>query len=195
MKYDINSIKKRKNIARNIKTAIDIFLVIIFYHIILVSISCMNRISPINILGYKAYTITTNSMEPNIHSGDIVIVKKYAEDDFKVGDIITFEQEGENITHRILNIEEDDLGKKYITKGDNNNIEDLTKITYGEIQGKKVIRIPYIGKIVQILNNEIVFLIIILILLILYFLKIQMDEKKENRREKKKIEEEKRIKN
>ena len=134
-------------------------------------------------------------MEPNIHSGDIVIVKKYAEDDFKVGDIITFEQEGENITHRILNIEEDDLGKKYITKGDNNNIEDLTKITYGEIQGKKVIRIPYIGKIVQILNNEIVFLIIILILLILYFLKIQMDEKKENRREKKKIEEEKRIKN
>lgn len=195
MKYDIDSINKRKKFARSAKRVIDILLVIMIYNFILVAISCMNKISPISILGYKAYIITTNSMEPNIHSGDIVIVKKYSESDLNIGEVVTFEQNGKNITHRIADIEEDNSGKKYITKGDNNNIEDSQKITYDEIQGKEVIQIPYLGKMIQILNNEIVFLIVILTFLILYFCKIQMKEKMENRREKKKIEEEKKIKN
>ena len=195
MKYDIDSINKRKKFSKSVKKVIDILLVVMIYNFILVAISCMNKISPISIFGYKAYIITTNSMEPNIHSGDIVIEKKYSESDLNIGDVVTFEQNGENITHRISDIEEDNSEKKYITKGDNNNIEDSQKITYDEIQGKEVIQIPYLGKMIQILNNEIVFLIVILILLILYFCKIQMKEKIENRREKKKIEEEKKIKN
>lgn len=189
MKYDIESINKRKKISRNVKNIIDILLVIIIYNIILVSISCMNKISPINILGYKAYIITTNSMEPQINIGDIIIAKKCLEKDLNVGDIITFEQNGEKITHRIVNIEKENSVKKYTTKGDNNNVEDTQKILYNDIDGKKVIRIPYLGKFIEVLENEAVFLVIILMLLILYFCKIQIQEKRENRREKKKIEE------
>lgn len=189
MKYDIDSINKRKKISRNMKKVIDILLVIIIYNIVLVSISCMNKISPISILGYKAYIITTNSMEPKINIGDIIIAKKCAENDLNVRDIITFEQNGEKITHRIVNIEEENSIKKYTTKGDNNNMEDTKKVSYNEIDGKKVIKIPYLGKFIEVLKNEAVFLVIILILLILYFCRMQIQEKKENRREKKKIEE------
>ena len=154
MKYDIDSINKRKKISRNMKKVIDILLVIIIYNIVLVSISCMNKISPISILGYKAYIITTNSMEPKINIGDIIIAKKCAENDLNVRDIITFEQNGEKITHRIVNIEEENSIKKYTTKGDNNNMEDTKKVSYNEIDGKKVIKIPYLGKFIEVLKNE-----------------------------------------
>lgn len=126
-------------------------------------------------------------MEPSIKNGDVVITKKVPEEKIQVGDIITFKQDADIITHRISRIEEEN-GKKYITKGDNNNIEDSSKITYQEIKGKEIITIPYLGKIINILQNKIVFWIILLIILIMCFYKIQKQEKSEIRREKKKIE-------
>ena len=105
-----------------------------------------------------------------------------------------YEQNQEVITHRIQKIEEDQTTKEktYITKGDNNNIEDSENIKFSAIIGKCILTIPYLGNIISVLENKLIVLIIILIILILFFLKIQKQEKLENRREKKKIEEEKR---
>ena len=195
MKYDVESIKKRKQYTKNIKKIVDVILVILIYNIILVAISCINKIEPINIFGCRAYIIKTNSMEPDISIGDIIITRKTSEEELNKGDVITFRRNGEVITHRIVNIEETENGKKYITKGDNNNVEDLEKITYEEIEGKKFITIPYLGKFIMFIENQIIFFIIVLVLLILYFYKIQLQEKKENRREKKKIEQSKKAEN
>ena len=41
--------------------------------------------------------------------------------DIQEGDVITFTQEGEVITHRITKIDVEESGTKYITKGDNND--------------------------------------------------------------------------
>lgn len=128
-------------------------------------------------------------MEPTISINDVVIAKKVEKQDIKTGDVITFLQDGEVITHRITQIDENG---EYTTKGDNNNIEDTFKITYENIEGKHILTIPYLGKIVQILDNKIVFLIITLIVLIFMLIRIQNQEKRENRREKKKIEDRKR---
>jgi len=193
MKYDIESIKKRKQNEKLIRRIIDIVLVILIYNVILVSISCINKIEKITVFGYRAYIIKTDSMEPSINKGDVVITKRTKEEKLKVGDVITFKQKEAVITHRIVNIENYEQGNRYITKGDNNNIEDSQKISYENIEGKCVIAIPYLGNFMGFLENRIVFLVIILILLILYFYKIQMQEKKENRREKKRIEKEKNI--
>lgn len=193
MKYDIKSIKKRKQNVKQMKRIIDIVLVILIYNIILLSVSCMNRIEQITILGCKAYIIRTNSMEPEINIGDVVIVQKVKEEKLKIGDVITFDKETKVITHRIIEIEEKNGSNNYITKGDNNNMEDSEKIVYENIEGKKLITIPYLGSLIMFLENRIVFLIIILILLILYFYKIQLQEKKEDRREKKRIEDAKRM--
>lgn len=192
MKYDIDSIKSRKQKVKKIKNVIDIILVILIYNIILIAILCMNRIEPISLFGYKAYIITTNSMKPLLTEGDIIIVKQVGENELKQGDVITFYQFGEVITHRITRIEEGQI-KQYITKGDNNNVEDIEKVQYGDIEGKYIVDIPHIGKIVKVLENKIVFLMIILTILILEFYKISINEKKENRKEKKRIEDEKNI--
>lgn len=191
MKYDIDSIKRRNRNKKKITRIIDIFLIILMYNVILVMISCMNKIDQFSLFGYEAYIVTTNSMNPTISSGDVVIVKKTEQDKIEVGDIITFSKNNEINTHRITNIEEKDGEKYYATKGDNNNVEDSEKVKFSEIRGKQVITIPYLGNIIQVLENKVIFLIVILIILILYFFRIQQVEKKENRREKKKIEEEK----
>ena len=161
MKYDIENINKRKKNTKIVKGILDVIIIILLYNIILVLISCVNKIDDVSIFGYKAYKITTDSMTPSINAGDVIIVKKK---------------------------------KVYTTKGDNNNLEDNETIEYANIEGKNVLTIPKLGYIINMLENQIVFLLIILILLILLFLKIKKDEKRENRREKKKIEQEKRNK-
>ena len=185
---------QRKPETKTVKIVIDIILVILIYNMLLVGISCMNKIEEISLFGYKAYIITTNSMEPTINSGDTLITQNIKEEDLQVGDIITFKKKGVVISHRITDIEEKEGKKLYSTKGDNNTVEDLEKVEYSEIKGKAVLTIPKLGKLIQFLNNKIVFLVIILIILLLYFWKIHIQEKKEIRREKKKIEEEKRNK-
>lgn len=191
MKYDIESIKNRKRVQSILNKMINIFLIILIYNIILLGISYINKIDEIELFGYKAYIITTNSMEPSISSGDVVIVKKYDEKQIKVGDIITYKQKEELITHRVVDIKENEHERRFITKGDNNNIEDTEGTNYNNIKGTIIVTIPYLGNIIRILENKMIFLVIILVILILFFYKIHIQEKKENRREKKLNEEKK----
>lgn len=195
MKYDIENINNRKKNIRIAKKIIDVIIIILLYNIILVFISCLNKIDDVSIFGYKAYIISTDSMKPSINSEDVLLVRKTKEEKIKVGDVITFKQHDKVITHRITNIEEQDGKKIYTTKGDNNNLEDSEKIEYTQIEGKGILIIPKLGYLIKALENQIVFLFTVLILLILLFFKIRKEEKKEYRREKKKIEQEKRNKN
>lgn len=197
MKYDIDSINKRKKNIEIIQKILGIILIIMIYNMILTFISSDNLNHGIGLFGYKACIITSSSMEPSIYYGDVVVIKECKEKELQTGDVITFKQNQEVVTHRILKIEENQQNgeKTYITKGDNNNTEDTEKITYAKIEGKCVLTIPHLGKIILALDNKIIVLIIILIILILSFYKIQKYEKIENRREKKKIEESKKRKN
>ena len=193
MKYDVESINKRKEKSKNFKKILEVIAIILIYNIILIIVSSING-KDFNILGYKAYIVETNSMEPTIKVGDIVIIKKVKVEKLNQGDVITFTQEGEVITHRITKIDVEESGTKYITKGDNNNTEDTIKVEHEDILGKEILTIPQLGKVMQLLNNKIILLIIILIILIWAFIRIQKIEKLENRREKKKIEENKKNK-
>lgn len=192
MKYDVENIDKRRKRAKITKKVIDIILIILLYNIILVFISCLNKIENVNLFGYKAYIITTNSMAPSINSGDVIIVKSLDEkEELQVGDVITFVQGSKVVTHRITNIEES--GEKvYTTKGDNNNLEDNKKVEYDQIEGKVVVTIPKLGFFINILDNQIVFLLIVLLILVLLYLRVKKEEKIEKRREKRKIEQTKR---
>lgn len=185
MKYDKSSIQNRRKRSELIKKVVGIFLIIILYNLFLIMISKINRYEIPSIFGYKAYTISTNSMSPTIKQGDIIIIKEIKDADLEIGDIITFYQNGETITHRISDTKIIDEQKNYITKGDNNNVEDKERVQIEEIQGKYVLKIPILGHVISFLQNQVVILIVILIFLILYFIKLQMEEKKQNRREKK----------
>lgn len=191
MKYDIESIKKRKDINTRIKKIIFIFLVIILYNVVLLYMSYIDKFDTPSFYIYKAYLISTESMEPELKKGDAIIIKKVAEDQLRVNDIVTFKINGEIITHRIVRIDDVNSEKFYITKGDNNNVEDSDELRFSDIEGKQIIKIPHLGNIVAGLKNGIVIILVVLIALIMYLNRIEMKEKSEARREKKKIEDEK----
>lgn len=101
---------------------------------------------------YGAYVIVSGSMEPLIRVRDAVIIKRCSEDNLKVNDVVTYRSEdpsfyGILITHRVINIEEVDGEKLYITKGDHNETVDRTPVKFSQIQGKVVMRVPKIGYI------------------------------------------------
>lgn len=191
MKYDIESIKRRKDINTRIKKIIFIFLVIILYNVVLLYMSYIDKFDTPSFYIYKAYLISTESMEPELKKGDAIIIKKVSEDQLRVNDVVTFKINGEIITHRIVRIDEVNSEKFYITKGDNNNVEDSDELRFSDIEGKKIIKIPHLGNVVVGLKNGIVIILVVLIALIMYLNRIEMKEKSEARREKKKIEDEK----
>lgn len=188
MRYDIESIEKRKNTSKTFKRVLHIVLIIFIYNAILLFFSSINKMQDFSFLGYKAFVITTNSMEPSIKHGDAVLTKKPKEKNLKEGDIITFNRDNEAITHRILRIDKEEGSTYYVTKGDNNNVEDKRKVSFDDIEGKKIITFPKLGFIIEAAENQLVILIVTLVVLIFLLARIQSEEKKYNRREKKKNE-------
>jgi len=76
----------------------------------------------------------TGSMIPilNENSNGIRIVPQSAEQ-IDVGDIITFQSEGELIIHRVIEKGEDSEGTYFVTQGDNNNVSN-GKIRFKDIK-------------------------------------------------------------
>ena len=99
---------------------------------------------------YGAYVIVSGSMEPMIKVRDAVIIKRATVDNIKVHDVITYRSldpafYGILVTHRVVNIEEKNGKKVFITKGDHNETIDRTPVNFEQIQGKVVMRVPKIG--------------------------------------------------
>ena len=99
-----------------------------------------------SIFGYSSLMVATGSMSGTIEEGDLIIIRDT--DDYKIGDIVTFFQDGDDIptTHRIIYI--DDEGK-WVTRGDANNSYDKRSITNDEIIGEVVLVIPYVGTFID----------------------------------------------
>jgi signal peptidase len=115
------------------------------------------------------YTIVSPSMEPTIMVYDVIVNTKINSDnDLNKGDIITFYSDaidtgGYTVTHRVY--------KKYIyndityyeTKGDNNNSQDVGRITFDNVVGKYLFKLPGLGKIQFFVSSKLGWIMIILI--------------------------------
>ena len=88
-------------------------------------------------------------MKPEINPNDLVIVKRPSQNNLQVGDIITYSIGGKNttVTHRIIQIINENGQNYYKTKGDNNNTEDTELVKYENIQGVYAFKISKIGAI------------------------------------------------
>ena len=195
MRYDAEAIEKRRYLLSRIKIAaiklLWVVLIIMLYNIFLIAKSSLSQSGAKDVFGYRAYIITTNSMKPALRVGSVIITTNVPEEKIKIGDIITFERDGDNISHRIVDIKDTDAEKQYITKGDDNNVEDTDKITYADIEGTEVLVIPYLGSIVLILGNKIYIVLLVLLLLLIFLHVSRVNSKRRMRREKKRNEDKK----
>jgi signal peptidase len=141
---------------------------------------------------FKVLTVLSGSMEPNIHTGSVVVVKPVK--DYKIGDVITFgpyTRTQTPTTHRIKDIKVQDGQEVYITKGDANGSPDIREIARKEIIGKAWFSVPLFGYVVSFVRKPIGFMILIIV----PALAIIIDEVKKIIREVKKKKPEKPKKN
>lgn len=115
---------------------------------------------------FKLLAVMSGSMEPTIKVGSLAIIRPAS--DYKVGDIITFNQPNtttkkETTTHRIQSISEKNGGKTYTTKGDANNSVDSQTIAGDQIVGKYHFSVALLGYLLGYLKTLPGLIIIIVI--------------------------------
>ena len=89
--------------------------------------------------------IATGSMRPSINVGDLMIIKKCNANDIKVNDIIEYTKNDYSVIHRVIDIYQKDGKFFFVTKGDNNDREDIDPVKESQLKGKAIARIPYLA--------------------------------------------------
>lgn len=102
--------------------------------------ACAIMGNPVDIFGYNILRVETGSMEPALHVGDYIVVKKCDPAALKKDDIISFYSEQEDIkgklvTHRIAWIGRDGT---FITRGDANPVNDPVPVKPSSVFGTYV---------------------------------------------------------
>ena len=122
--------------------------------------------------GWKPFIVLSGSMETQIMTGDVVVVKEIDAKKLKENDIIAFKEDNNIvITHRIIEIIKDENGDtKYKTKGDNNNEEDDGFVRPEQIEGIYKFRIGKIGDLALFVQTPVGMVICISIPLLLLLL-------------------------
>lgn len=132
----------------------------------LMGMKMANRIP--SFFGYSMLQIVSPSMEETIPTGEYILIRKTEPTDVRSGDIITFYSTDSAIymqanTHRVVSVDSTGGTPVFTTKGDNNPVEDQTKVPAENLIGKYQRSLPALSKIGGIFQNKIVFLILILI--------------------------------
>ena len=104
---------------------------------------------------YPMASITSSSMWPILHRGDLVLIKGVSDkSELALGDIVVYSNSKGFTIHRVIQLNETTL----ITKGDANNSQD-TPVEYSEVVGKaltikgKLCKVPLLGNISLMINK------------------------------------------
>lgn len=100
---------------------------------------------------YATFTVLSQSMEPAIPRGSVVIVSPVDPKTLRPGDVITYsssEPPYPTLTHRIVSIDESEDGRVFHTKGDANILDDPWTMSYAGSAGKVRTFVPLAGYVI-----------------------------------------------
>ncbi len=143
--------------------------------IILVAFSIYSMIQSRNnpgmvpsILGYKPMSVLSGSMRPALEPGDMIVAREVNPSDIKIDDIITYKvSENILVTHRVVQVINENGELLFRTKGDANNVEDSSLISPEQLVGAFVFNIPKGGYIANFMRSPLGFGLLILLPIIL----------------------------
>lgn len=121
---------------------------------------------------YSMFTVLTGSMSPTFEAGSVIITQKVDADKLQTGDILTYAPLDNNntlVTHRIVEVVNDDTGYSYITRGDANNVNDLAPVPYEAVVGRVIFWMNGVGTVLLFIRTPrgIAFTVMIVLLLML----------------------------
>lgn len=162
-----------------LRIAVNVFawlILILAFLVTLIVFSSDKNNGVANLFGYMPMTVESDSMVPTFNKGDLIICKDIDDiNALKEGDVITFWTiiDGKRVknTHRIVGINDTDGVRSFITRGDNNPIDDTLPAYSSDIIGKWTeTKIAKVGKAMNFLRTKKGFFICILIPMAIFFL-------------------------
>lgn len=107
------------------------------------------------LFGYRPLAVLSGSMEPAIHTGDLVVSRRIAPGRARVGDVVTFREPGRSrmITHRLRSVQIEGATAKMVTKGDANDAPERWSVAAGGTIGRVELRLPRLGFVALWINS------------------------------------------
>ena len=106
--------------------------------------------APAQVGGGTSYAIIVgNSMEPELHRGDLAIVRERST--YRPGDVVLYDSRelGTKVLHRIVRVEDG----RFVLKGDNNDFLDVERPTGEQIVGSLWLTAPAVGRATEWLRQ------------------------------------------
>ncbi len=158
-----------KKIFSIICTVLTVIVIAMAVFVIGNMIYCRVRNKPVSFFGSSFAIVQTNSMEPEIMTGDLIIFKTCSYDDVKVGDNIVFiagdgfkQLKGQSIVHKVIEKTQEGI----ITQGANkitNPGPDKDKVTEKNLLGICTYNSAGLGKLFSFISKFGILIIIALI--------------------------------
>lgn len=98
----------------------------------------------VGLFGVRPTLVSGSSMEPELQTGDIALVREFPANEITVGDVIQFRHEGVQVIHRVVEVHRGSEGLVFTTKGDANNQLDPL-LPAERLDGKVVFVIRKVG--------------------------------------------------
>lgn len=92
--------------------------------------------------GWQPVTITSGSMSPALHEGDVLMIDTAASRSVGQRSIVVFERDGELVAHRVFAVDGDML----VTKGDANAAPDGDRVATSDVVGVGRLVVPLVGQ-------------------------------------------------
>lgn len=108
--------------------------------------------------GWQIAAVYSGSMEPAITVGSLVVVQPVAPQTIKEGDVITYAPPTDTslrVTHRVIEVVEDEYGLMFRTKGDANEDLDAYGVPAQNVAGRVWLSVPYAGYVMDFIQKPI----------------------------------------
>jgi len=154
--------EERASVGHKIGTVIGTILCIILVPILVINITLIIRsfTNPEKVPSVGRFfplIVLTDSMFPVIESGDLIICRTAEPEDIAVGDVISFfDPAGSGssiVTHRVVEVTQEDGSLAWKTKGDANNVEDSALVPAQKLVGVYRSRIAGVGNIAMFMQT------------------------------------------
>lgn len=185
--------KQKTTLKDKILTAIGTVMCIILIPVLVINLtliakSYINKDEVPSVGGYLPLIVLTDSMVPEIYSGDLIICHTEDAEAIKVDDIIAFFDPAGNgtsiVTHRVMEIVDENGKLEFRTKGDNNNTEDKLLVPAESLVGVYKTRIAGLGNVAMFMQSStglIVCVVLPIVLLVGYdMIRRRLYEKKKD---------------
>jgi len=129
-----------------------LFMIIMIGLIFITAQSRFTGMEP-SLFSHRLYIVDSGSMSPTINIDSMIVVKEFAPQQIKEGDIITYygSNNSVKVTHRVMEVQ--GQGQSFITKGDANETNDPMPLEGQRVIGKVVFTIPFIGMMFRFLST------------------------------------------